>query len=161
ESERRLRRRLRDWIEAKTFFNPCAVDLHWRLQWPCIAKNTRKGVMAKKSPKQPGGKRAPAPPAGTVSAWEDDPATGVKITRPVPNLSKRPLAFAFPKPAPRPAIYPPGTPEFRYWTAAEALRRGADFWAARVPLSQWEVGPVLKVILDEGLDLNAYYDRKA
>jgi hypothetical protein len=62
---------------------------------------------------------------------------------------------------PKPAIYQPGTSEFRFWTATEALRRGADFWAARVPLTKWEVGPVLKVLLDEGVDLNAYYDRRA
>jgi hypothetical protein len=98
----------------------------------------------------------------TVSAWEDDPGNGVRATRPVPDLSKKPLAFSFPKPKPPPpAMYQPGTPEFRYWTAAEALRRGADYWAARVPLSNWHVGAVLKVLLDEGTDLNAYYDRKA
>jgi hypothetical protein len=62
---------------------------------------------------------------------------------------------------PKPAIYQPGTREFRFWTAAEALRRGADFWAERVPLTKWEVGPLLKVLLDEGIDLNAYYDRRA
>jgi len=113
-------------------------------------------------------KRAKRPPphggasgTKTVSAWEDDPATKVRITRPVPALSKKPLAFTFPSPAPKPGMYQPGSAEFRYWTAAEALRRGADFWAARVPLSNWEVGPALKVILDEGMDLNAYYDRKA
>ena len=97
----------------------------------------------------------------TVSAWEDDPGSGVRVTRPVPNLAAKPLAFAFPKPAPPVGMYQPGTADFRYWTAAEALRRGADFWAKRVPLSRWEVGQVLKVILDEGVDLNAYYDRKA
>ncbi|MFZ1095151.1 MAG: hypothetical protein WAN75_39030, partial [Xanthobacteraceae bacterium] len=62
---------------------------------------------------------------------------------------------------PKPAVYQSGTREFRFWTAAEALRRGADFWASRVPLTKWEVGPVLKVLLDEGVDLNAYYDRRA
>lgn len=99
----------------------------------------------------------------TISAWEDDPGNGVRTTRPVPDPSRRPLAFSFPKPkpAPPPGTYQPGTPEFRYWTAAEALRRGADYWAVRVPLSRWEVGPTLKVLLDEGTDLNAYYDRKA
>ena len=39
-----------------------------------------------------------------------------------------------------------GTREFRFWTAAEALRRGADFWAARIPLTKWEVGPVLNAL---------------
>src|SRR5215475_16129854 len=99
--------------------------------------------------------------ATTVSAWEVDPGDGVRLTRPAPDLSKRPLAFSFPRPASPPNMYQPGTPDFRYWTAAEALRRGADYWAARVPLSKWEVGAVLKVLLDEGADLNAYYDRKA
>jgi len=97
----------------------------------------------------------------TVSAWEDDPGSGVRGPRPVPNLATKPLAFTFPKPTPPPKMYQPGTSEFRYWTAAEALRRGADFWAKRVPLSKWEVGQVLKVLLDEGVDLNAYYDRRA
>lgn len=102
-----------------------------------------------------------APVSSTVSAWEDDPGNGVRGPRPVPDPSKRPLAFSFPKPAPSPGLYQPGTPEFRYWTAVEALRRGADYWAGRVPLSKWEVGPTLRVWLDEGTDLNAYYDRKA
>ena len=96
----------------------------------------------------------------TVSAWEDDPGTGVRLERPIPDLAK-PLAFTFPA-APAPAgDYAPGTPEFRYWTAAEALRRGADYWTARTGLAQWEVGASLPVILDEGEDLNAYYDRQA
>jgi hypothetical protein len=100
---------------------------------------------------------------GTVSAWEDDPEPAVLVTRPTPNLGKKPLAFAFSVtgPAPAPSMYTPGTAQFRYWTAAEALRRGADFWASVVPGLKWEVGPVLKVILDEGEDLNAYYDRQA
>jgi hypothetical protein len=102
-----------------------------------------------------------APTSTTISCWEDDPATGVLVTRPVPNIAKKPLAFSFPKPGPQPGLYQPGTSQFRYWTAAEALRRGADFWAAVVPLTNWEVGPTLKVLLDEGTDLNAYYDRKA
>ncbi len=105
---------------------------------------------------------ANAPKSSTVvAAWEDDPEPAVLINRPAPDLAKKPLAFSFPKPTPKAAVYKPGTSEFRYWTAAEALRRGADFWAARVPLSNWEVGATLKVILDEGEDLNAYYDRAA
>ena len=104
---------------------------------------------------------AAAPAAPLVSAWEDDPDSGVMCTRPAPDLSKRPLAFTFPVPAPKPAQYPQGTPEFRYWTAAEALRRGADFWAASIPLNNWQMGASLPVKLDEGEDLNAYYDRSA
>jgi hypothetical protein len=64
--------------------------------------------------------------------------------------------------APQPQRYNPGTPEFRYWTAAEALRRVADFWAPLLPAgTAWHstVGARLRVHLDAGQDLNAYYDR--
>jgi len=94
-------------------------------------------------------------------AWEDDPEPGVTVERPVPDIARRPLAFSFSGKAPRPARYAPGSDEFRYWTTAEALRRGADFWSKFVPAGQWQVGPILKVLRDEGADLNAYYDRKA
>lgn len=99
--------------------------------------------------------------ANTISAWDNDPENGVVLTRPVPNASQKPLAYNFPGPMPQPAPYQPGSSQFRYWTAVEALRRGADFWAMRVPLTKWQVGLILKVLLDEGVDLNAYYDRKA
>ncbi|UAJ12301.1 hypothetical protein [Polymorphobacter megasporae] len=79
----------------------------------------------------------------------------------MPDIAHTPLAFRFPKPAPPAATYAQNTKEFRYWTAAEALRRGADFWAVVVPLTAWELGKTLPVLLDEGQDLNAYYDRKA
>jgi hypothetical protein len=64
--------------------------------------------------------------------------------------------------APLAKIYDKGTPEFRYWAAAAALSRAANFWAEVVPAGiTWEPGAVLSVILDEGEDLNAFYDRKA
>ena len=116
----------------------------------------------KRSKRQSTAKKSDTGGGTTIEAWEDDPGSGgVPITRPVPDLTKKPLAYSFPKPAPVPDQYSPGTSQFRYWTAAEALRRGADFWATRVPLNKWEVGSTLKVILDEGVDLNAFYDRKA
>jgi hypothetical protein len=95
-----------------------------------------------------------------VSVWEDDPEPGVQVPRPLPDPSKRPLAYRFPGTAPAPGGKS-GTASFRYWTAAEALRRGADFWAPRVASGKWEVGDSLPVLLDQGADLNAYYDRKA
>jgi hypothetical protein len=67
----------------------------------------------------------------------------------------------FPKPAPAPDAYAPGSAKFRYWTAAEALRRGADFWAPLLPVQSWQPGDTLSVLLDEGEDLNAFYDRSA
>jgi hypothetical protein len=69
----------------------------------------------------------------SVNAWEDNPESAVQTSRPVPDLSHKPLAFSFPKPAPAPGAYDPGTKQFRYWPAAEALRRGADFWAMLLP----------------------------
>ncbi len=101
------------------------------------------------------------PSATHINAWEDDPEPAVQTSRPVPDLSRKPLAFSFPKPAPAPGPYDPGTPQYRYWTAAEALRRGADFWAPLLPVQAWQPGDTLSVILDEGEDLNAFYDRKA
>lgn len=110
-------------------------------------------------------KAKPAKPpkthAATIDAWEDDPAAGVHAPRPVPQLDQAPLAFRIAGKAPPAAVYAVGTPEFRYWTAVEALRRGADFWARIVPLTKWQVGPRLTVLLDAGQDLNAYYDRAA
>jgi hypothetical protein len=59
-------------------------------------------------------------------------------------------------------IYSLGTSDFRYWTAADALRRGADFWAGLVPPgTAWQRGRALDVFLDAGVDLNAYYDRRS
>ena len=57
----------------------------------------------------------------------------------------------------------PGTPEFRYWNLAELLRRAADFWGQIIPADvTWHstVGPELRAALDDGDDLNAFYDRR-
>ena len=83
------------------------------------------------------------------------------LTLLVPDLARKPLAYRFHGRAPKPATYQPGAAGFRYWNAAAALRRGADFWAARVPSGQWQMGPTLSIFLDAGEDLNAYYDRRA
>ncbi|MCC6611717.1 MAG: hypothetical protein IT515_18850 [Burkholderiales bacterium] len=103
----------------------------------------------------------------TISTWEQDPGSGEQPTggplvqRPSPKLSQTPLPTTIRKPssAPSPKIYAPGTPEFRYWVAADALRRGSDYWGALLPGVRWEVGARLPVDLDHGVDLNAYYDR--
>jgi len=115
----------------------------------------------RRAARPPAARRSVTASGSNVSAWQDDPGNGVLVTRPVPDLAKKPLAFSFPKPAPAADMYQPGTSQFRYWTAAEALRRGADYWATRASITQWQMGPTLKVILDEGEDLNAFYDRKA
>jgi hypothetical protein len=98
--------------------------------------------------------------AATVLVWQDDPASGLNvIARPVPRLSKGPLKYKIKGAAIPPGVYAKGTAQFRYWTAAEALRRGGDFWSPLLGVKRWEPGAVLGVSLDKGVDLNAYYDR--
>ena len=90
-----------------------------------------------------------AQPRGMINAWEDDPAAGAQpsggpvIQRPIPVLRDQPLPIRIVHPARAPEAkpHPPNTAEFRYWTAAEALRRGAGFWGALLPGLSWEVGP--------------------
>jgi hypothetical protein len=96
----------------------------------------------------------------TVNVWLDDPESSLgRIDRPVPSLSKGTLKYKVTGTAPKPGSYPPGTPQFRYWAAAEPLRRGADFMAPILGLASWQPGKTLGVSLDKGVDLNAYYDR--
>src|SRR5437660_6184451 len=109
-----------------------------------------------------------AKPKGVINAWEQDPGDGAQpnagqvIQRPVPVLREQPFSIRIVNPASAPEAKPhsPGTADFRYWTAAEALRRGADFWGALLPGTSWEVGSILPVDLDFGIDLNAFYDRE-
>src|SRR5215472_16512048 len=109
-----------------------------------------------------------AKPKGVINAWEQDPGDGAQpsggqvIQRPVPVLREQPFSIRIVNPASAPEAKPhsPGTADFRYWTAAEALRRGADFWGALLPGTSWEVGSILPVDLDFGIDLNAFYDRQ-
>ena len=98
--------------------------------------------------------------AATVSVWQDDPASGLDvISRPAPHLSKGLLKYKIKGAVIPPGVYAKETPQFRYWTAAEALRRGGDFWAPLLDVKRWAPGAVLGVSLDKGVDLNAYYDR--
>jgi hypothetical protein len=111
-----------------------------------------------------GPKPVKRPPSGgtQILAWLDDPeGGGPPVVVAAPNPAGRPLGFQFPKPVPPPSQYTAGTGPFRYWVAVEALRRGAGYWSSRVPGGKWQPGATLPVLLDEGVDLNAYYDRKA
>src|SRR6185369_6013780 len=117
---------------------------------------------AKKPTKKPGGSTAGA----TVACWEDDP--GDPRTQPprqpivvaAPNVSASPLPFKIAGTAPAAKVYPAGTASFRYFAAAAALRRTASFWGSIIPSgTQWELGKTLPVILDDGVDLNAFYTR--
>jgi hypothetical protein len=101
-----------------------------------------------------------------VAVWEDDPGDRkveqprTPITVPAPNQASQPYAFKLGGAAPPPKVYDLGTPKFRYWATAAALRRAADFWSGIVPKNtSWQIGKVLPVILDDGVDLNAFYTR--
>lgn len=125
-------------------------------------KAAKKATSKKTTSKKSTSKKAPAA-ATVIMAWEDDPASTpnpTPIQRPVPDLGNARLAIRILGAAPQPRIYPRGTPEFRFWAAAESLRRGADFWANIVPANfRWAVGATLPVRLDQGVDLNAFYSR--
>lgn len=110
--------------------------------------------------------------AATINEWEEDPGSlampdgGVLMHCDVPSTEAAPLAtrIASGAAAPPPDNYQPGTPGFRYWACAGALRRASDFWGGLLGAGhKWNsaVGDVLAVKLDQGVDLNAYYDRAA
>lgn len=117
----------------------------------------------KKQPKAATAAKASA----IVACWEDDPGDPnvqpplVPIQVPAPNPSTTPLPYKIAGAAPGGAnVYQVGTPQFRYWDAAAALRRTADFWTTIVPSgTSWQIGKVLPVQLDSGEDLNAFYTR--
>lgn len=110
------------------------------------------------------GTAAAASGAPEILAWEDDPRSlgAQAVPYPVPDLASTTLPLAIDGSAPAASIHALGTSDFRYWSAANALRRGADFWAGSIPegSKMWQRGQVLDVLLDAGVDLNAYYDRR-
>jgi len=120
-----------------------------------------KAKSTKKSANQPKPASKKKAVTNKVLAWQDDPISKLPaIQVPVPTLGKAPLKLKIKGTGVSPGIYDTGTPQFRYWNAAAALRRGADFWAPLLRVKRWQPGAVLPVGLDEGQDLNAYYDRE-
>lgn len=135
------------------------------------AKAVKKAAVRKKAPAKKAPKRAV--PESAILAWEDDPlvvsvpvpVAATPIRRPVPDLAAAALRIEIrtSRKSPAPREYTPGTPEFRYWAAADALQRGIGFWSRLVPSTlKWyrTVGKALRVELDAGEDLNAYYTRQ-
>lgn len=94
-----------------------------------------------------------------VQVWQTDPAPGRLALRGLPDAARMPLGFRLDHHKPRQGVCAPGTAAFRYWVAAEALRRTADFWAPCLPDGRWHSGRVLKVTLNAGESFNALYDR--
>jgi hypothetical protein len=103
--------------------------------------------------------------AKSVAAWEDDPGDpksqpASPIIVPVPKPAAQPLPFKIGGRTPAARIYQPDSAEFRFYATAAALRRTADFWGRVLGGGvTWEVGQVLPVVLDDGIDLNAFYTR--
>ena len=126
----------------------------------------KESTKARTQPRKTAAKRARAGGKTQIKAWEEDPgapgASVKPIARPVPALDSAALPIAISGSTPAAKTYNTGSSEFRYWTAAEALRRGADLWSSVAPGLAWfsTVGPRLSVALDDGEDLNAYYDRR-
>jgi hypothetical protein len=103
-----------------------------------------------------------------IWVWEKDPASCKFVSAPKPDVKKQPFGFLFPLPEPVPEPGPEpdtSTRSFRYWNAAEALRRGADFWTpAAAPQEHWyhrtPESPLLDVALSNVDDSwNSAYSR--
>src|SRR6516164_3014345 len=107
-----------------------------------------------------------AKPKGVINAWEQDPGDGAQpsggqvIQRPVPVLREQPFSIRIVNPASAPEAKPhsPGTADFRYWTAAEGLRRGTYFLATLLPGTSWGAGSILPADLAFRTDLNPFYN---
>ena len=117
-------------------------------------------------PKQTRKTPARRAPQAKILSWSDDPGSpdsGFEPMRlPVSRASRGKLVVRILDTEPAMSEYPLGTGEFRYWVAAEALARGVGFWSKLVPRGTgWvpQIGAELKVKLDKGENLNAYYDR--
>jgi hypothetical protein len=105
----------------------------------------------------------------TIRGYETDPGSGsaptggALITAAVTNpATPAPAIKLETAPAPE-GLYAAETPEFRYWVAAEAAIRARNFWHANAALGAWhpDVGAALPILLDQGVDLNAFYDQQA
>jgi hypothetical protein len=104
--------------------------------------------------------------AGHVLGWEDDPGVPTvpnhPVDRPVPDTKKGAFPSAIKGRAPAPGPYDASSKNFRYWVAADALRRVGDYWGQVLGGAvKWHstVGKQLSIALDEGEDFNAFYDR--
>lgn len=100
-----------------------------------------------------------------IAVWQDDPGEpgfpGQRsMVEPPTDLGDGPLAIAL---GPEPASDDEEDrlwEELRYWTAADALRRSRAVWSAAVEDGlTWQAGAPLRVDLDAGRQLNAFYDR--
>jgi hypothetical protein len=117
----------------------------------------------------PGG-GAPAAAGTNVNSWDDPFSEAIATADPkLASLQQLPLGanpFAALRTSisasqPPAGLYNPGTPEFRYWVAAEALARGINFWGSLLPSgTTWSTSNPMQVSLTEAdPQLNANYTR--
>src|SRR3954463_4877736 len=111
-----------------------------------------------------------APLQAQINIWEDDPFSEATPTpnprNPSPIVVSVPLnnnprlQTAIVEPRPAPGRFNPGTPNFRYWVASEALTRGINFWGSLLPSGPtWATSNPMRVTLVAGVDLNAFFSR--
>lgn len=99
-------------------------------------------------------------PFSEASPTQRPPARG-HIAVPFKGLTNSQLRIKIEETAPPLAQYAPGTPDFRYWSAAEALARGIAFWSDVLPQgTTWSApNPMPVVLVAPKVELNAYYSR--
>jgi hypothetical protein len=128
--------------------------------------------IAESIPPQSAGVGSPGVSAGTqISIWEDDPFSEPAPT-PLPPIAPTVVVPFTPntnpllqtrilEPAVVPGQYTPGTPEFRFWVASEAVALGINFWSPLLPPgTKWTTfTSPMQVGLVSGEDLNAFYSR--
>ncbi|HEU0253329.1 MAG TPA: hypothetical protein VFR12_09885, partial [Pyrinomonadaceae bacterium] len=134
------------------------------------ATTAAKATKASKKPGPPVEPQTESVGAGPLAAtndvliWEDDPISApdrqpIKVSKPA--LPTGALGISIVDTAPPAGVHPPGTSRFRYWVAVESLERGMRFWSRFLPTGlKWATPDKrLRVHLDKGVDLNAYYRR--
>jgi len=106
-----------------------------------------------------------------IAAWEHDPFAAVlegpptlsqPVQRSLPDLDPPGLPVGIAGPRPAPEIFNVGTEGFRYWALADSLARAAGYWSGRVPKgTTWQPDNGTRLVAhpDDGVNLNAFYDR--
>src|SRR3954471_10308966 len=106
-----------------------------------------------------GGSPGPgSPPQAQINIWDDDPfSEAVPTSNPrnpspiavdVPSNGNPRLQTTIVEPRPAPGRFNPGTSNFRYWVAAEAVARGINFWGALLPSgTTWSTSNPMSVTL--------------
>ncbi len=113
---------------------------------------------------------APAAVSVDVNSWDDPFSEAVSTANPAIAAPQAvvlstnqfiTLRTNISDPQPPAGRYNPGTQEFRYWVAAEALARGISFWGSLLPSgTTWSTSnPMQVTLIDAGAQLNANYTR--